>query len=94
MTKYSDYCNTFSIENIIKLLKYIEINNHAIKLETSKQSFFSPIYSLESVELEILKIYIKISLTNNFIWPSKSSAKAFILSDYKLNKSFYLYINY
>ena len=36
LVKYFDYSNIFSIENIAKLLEYIEINNYIIKLEKSK----------------------------------------------------------
>ena len=53
--------------NITKLLEYIKINNYAIKLKKSKQLLFRLIYSLELVELKILKIYIKINLANGFI---------------------------
>ena len=67
MANYINYSNIFLIKNAIKLLKYTKINNYAIKLEKNKQSLFNSIYSLELVELEILKIYIKTSLVNNFI---------------------------
>ena len=43
------------------------MNDHAIKLKEDKQPLFSPIYSLKPVELETLKIYIKINLANDFI---------------------------
>ena len=35
------------------------INNHAVYLIESKQTFYGPIYSLGPVELETLKTYIK-----------------------------------
>ena len=73
MVKYFDYSKVFLVENIVKLLEHIEINNHAIKLEKSKQPPFSLIYSLRLIELETLKTYIEINLANNFIWPSKFS---------------------
>ena len=38
------------------------INEHAIKLKDGKQPSYGPIYSLEPVELETLKIYIEIYL--------------------------------
>ena len=50
-----------------KILKHIRINDYIIKLEKDKQSFFRLIYSLKSVELKTLKIYIGINLTNGFI---------------------------
>ena len=36
LAKYFDYKDIFLIENIIKLSKYIKINNHAIKLKEDK----------------------------------------------------------
>ena len=46
------------------------------------------------VELKTLKVYIKNNLTNGFIKPSKSPAKALIIVDKKLDSSQRLYINY
>ena len=71
----------FLVKNAIVLSKYTRINDHIIKLEKVKQLSFSLIYSLEPVELEILKTYIKTNLANDFIWPSKFLAKAPILFD-------------
>ena len=65
--EYSDYSNIFLVENVIKISKNTEINEHAIKLKKGKQSLFGLIYSLELVELETLKTYIKTNLANNFI---------------------------
>ena len=75
------------MENVIKLPKYTGMNSHAIKLEKDKQPLFKPIYSLGPVKLEILKMYIKTNLANDFIRPFKSPAKAPILFDQKLNRS-------
>ena len=36
MIKQSDYNNVFLVENTIKLLKYIKINNYINKLEENK----------------------------------------------------------
>lgn len=80
-TEYSNYNNVFSRKNAAKLLEYIEINNHAIKLEESKQLPFGPIYSLRLVDLKTLKTYIKTNLGNNFIQPSTSLTSAPILFD-------------
>ena len=77
--EYSDYNDVFSAKNVAKLLKNIGINEYAIELEKSKQLPFSSIYNLKLVKLEILKTYIKINLTNSFIYSFKSFAKAFIL---------------
>ena len=51
--EYSNYSNVLLTENATQLPNHIKINNHAIKLEEDKQSFFSPIYSLRLKELEI-----------------------------------------
>ena len=92
--KYSNYSNVFSAEYTAELSENTGMNNHAIKLEEGKQLPFGPIYSLGPVELEILKTYIKTNLTNSFIWPSKSLARASILFERKPNKSFRLCVDY
>ena len=70
------------------------MNEHAIKQEERKQQLFGPIYSLELIELETLKIYIKTNLANGFIWPFKFPAKVFILFDKKPDRSLRFYIDY
>ena len=70
------------------------MNEHAIKLEKSKQLLFEPIYSLGPVELETLKIYIKTNLTNGFIRPSKSPTGALIFFDRKPHRSLCLCVDY
>ena len=70
------------------------MNEHAIKLEEGKQPSFEFIYSLRLVELETLKTYIKINLTNSFIQLSKSFIGAFILFNKKPNRNLHLYIDY
>lgn len=77
--EYSNDSNVFSAENEAELPEHTRINDHAIKLEESKQLPFGPIYSLGPVELETLKTYIKINLANGFIQSSKSPAKVSIL---------------
>ena len=67
------------MKNVMKLPKCIRINNHAIKLEKNKQSFFEPIYILELLELKTLKIYIETNLANRFILFFKFPANASIL---------------
>ena len=76
------------------LPEYTEINTHAIDLKKSKQPPYGPIYSLGSIELEILKTYIKTNLANGFICPFKSFAGALILFNQKPNESFRLCIDY
>ena len=65
--EYSNYNNVFLVENTAELFNKTRINKHIIKLEDNKQPLFELIYSLQLVELEILKIYIKTNLANNFI---------------------------
>ena len=92
--EYSDYSKIFSAENSAELPENIEMNEHAIKLEKGKQPPFSPIYSLELIELKTLKTYIKTNLVNGFIRPSKSSAGVSILFDRKPDRSLRLCVNY
>ena len=92
--EYSDYSNVFSAENAAKLPKNTGMNKNAIELEKGKQQPFGLIYSLEPVELETLKTYIKINLANGFIRPSKFPAGAFILFDKKPDGSLHLCVNY
>ena len=92
--KYSDYSNIFLAKNIAELSENTKMNKHAIELEDDKQPTFRPIYSLEQVELETLKTYMKTNPTNSFVQLSKSLAGAPILFDKKPNRSFCLCINY
>ena len=94
LAEYSNYSNIFLAKNPVKLLENTGINKHAIKLEEDKQSLFGLIYSLEPIELETLKIYIKTNLANSFIQPSKSSAKTPIFFDKKPDRNLCLYIDY
>lgn len=51
----------------MELLEYTGINDFIIDLKKCKQLPFKPIYSLEPVELEAFKTYIKTNLANGFI---------------------------
>lgn len=84
----------YSLKAIAELLEHTGINNHLINLKESKQPSYRPIYSLELIELETLKTYIKDNPTNSFIRPSKSSARAPILFVKKVNGLLQLYVNY
>lgn len=88
--KYLNYDNIFLIEFGAKFLKHNN-NNYAIKLENNKQLFYNPIYSLETIELKILKAYIKTNLANGFIWFSKLFANIPILFNQKKNSK-YIYV--
>ena len=94
LTKYSNNSNVFLAENVAELSKYTKINDYAIKLEKSKQLFFSPIYSLGPVELKTLKTYIEINLANDFIESFKFLARAPILFNRKPNKSLHFCVHY
>ena len=71
----------------MKLLKYTEIINHAIKLEKVKQLLFKFFYSLKPVELKTLKIYIKNNIASKFIQLFKHFFRVVIFFDQKLNNS-------
>ena len=70
------------------------MNEHAIKLEKSKQLFFGLIYSLSPVELKTLKIYIKTNLANGFIRLSMSPVGALILFNQKPDGSLRFCVDY
>ena len=93
-TKYTEYADEFSFDQTMELPENTGINKHTIKLEIGKQAPYGLIYSLGSVKLEILKIYIKTYLKTDFIWPFKSPAGTTILFDKKLDGSFWLCVNY
>lgn len=92
--KYSDFAKVFLKEKALVLPKQIKPNKYEITLERDKEPLYGPIYSLGLVELETLKVYIKIHLKTRLIWPSKSPPNAPILFDKKLDNSLYLCINY
>lgn len=92
--KYTDFIHIFSLGLASKLLEHTKINTYAIKLVNDEQLSYELIYSLESIELKILKTYIKINLANRFIKPSKSLVGASIFFNQKLNGFFWLYVNY
>ena len=92
--KYIDFADIFSLDLASELLKYIKINNYAIKLVDGQQPPYKPIYNLETVKLETLNIYIETNLANKFIRLSKSSAYAPILFNRKSDSFFQLYANY
>ena len=92
--KYSDFLDVSLEEKALILLETMELNQHAIKLQEGQQPPYGPIYSIDPIELETLKTYIKTNLTNGFIWPSKSPAGAPIFFVGKPNGSLRLCVNY
>ena len=81
--KYSDFADVFSPDLGSRFLEHTRINNCTIKLVNGQQPSYIPIYSLEPVELEILKAYIETNLANGFIKLSKSFTSAPNLFDWK-----------
>ncbi len=93
-SKYADITDVFLSKLAVGLSKHTRINNHIIELIDDWQPLYSPIYILESVELEIFKAYIENNLANSFIRCSKSLVKVPIFFDKKPNQSLRLYVNY
>lgn len=67
LIKYPDFTDVFLEKSVVELHKHFIINKYSINLEPDKQLLYSLIYSLEPVELEIVKTYIKTLLANSFI---------------------------
>lgn len=57
-------------------MKHTGINKYAINPIKSQQPFYGPIYTLETVKLEIFKTYIKINLAIYFARASKFPTSA------------------
>lgn len=93
-SKYTDYINVFSLDSAAELPKDTGINNYFTDLIDNKQLFYNPIYSLGSIKLEMLKIYIEINVANSFIKPFKLSAGILILFIKKKKSSFWLCVDY
>ena len=94
LAEYSNFADMFSEQSANVLPERIGVNEHAIKLEEGKQPPYRPIYSLEPVELNTLKIYIETNLANSFIKALKSPAVAPILFVHKPDGSLCLCVNY
>ena len=91
--KYSDFANIFFPDLVSKLSQYTRINDHAIKLVNGQQPLYGPIYSLNLIDLKILKAYIQINLANRFIRPLKSPAGTLILFNQKSDDFLRLYVD-
>ena len=92
-TEYLDFADVFSEKSINVLQERTRANEHIIEVEEGKQPPYRPIYSLGPVKLEIVKTYIEINLSNNFIRTSKSLAGALILFVRKPNNSLCLCVD-
>lgn len=85
--EHLNFANVFFLELTVALPEYTKINNHVINLVNNKQQSYRLIYSLKSMQLETLKVYIETKLVNNFIRPFKSFANTPILFIWKLDNS-------
>ena len=94
LAKYSNFADMFFEQSANILPEQTNVDEHAIKLEKSKQPLYGPIYSLGPVELNPYKSYIETNLANGFIQTSKSLAGALILIIHKSNDRFCLCVNY
>ena len=93
-SKYANFANIFSPKLAVELPKYKGINNHTIKLVDNSQFSYGFIYHLGLIKLEILKIYIKNNLGNNFIKLFKFLVRIPIFFKKKTNEGLRLCVNY
>ena len=93
LVEYTHFTNVFSKKSAEMLLEQTSINKYTIKFEEGKQSPYESIHSLELMELQTFKTYIKTNLANGFIQPSKSPFGTLIFFVYRPNNSLCLYIN-
>lgn len=82
-----NYADVFSPNLVMELSKNIGINKYVFELVNGKQSFYGSIDSLDLMELETIKVYIKTYLKTRFIQLFKFLAGAPIFFDKKLDKS-------
>ena len=92
--KCLDFLNIFSSDSTKQLLEHNRINDYHMDLLKIKRLPYGLIYSLEPVELETLKTYIKVNPARSFIRPSKSLAGTPILFVQKNDSSLHLCIDY
>lgn len=93
-TGYSDFRDIFSLKLVIKLLKYMEINNHTIDFVNGKHLRYRSIYSLGIIKLKTLKIFFKINLAHGFKRPSKYPTNTPIYFIWRPNGKLYPCVNY
>lgn len=78
----------------IKFFENTSINEHTIDLIKDEQLYYGPIYALGSIELKMLKTYIKIHLKPGFIQSFNFLARATISFNKKPDDNLCLYVNY
>lgn len=79
LNEYLELANLILKKSDAKLSKCFNINKYIINLKLDKQLFYGSIYSLVTIGLKILKIYININLANNIIYFFKSFIRISIL---------------
>lgn len=77
-TEYLNLVDVFSKNRGEVSPKQTKANKYAIELEEGKDQLYRSIYSLEVVEFESLKPYIKTNLLNDLFRPSTSLPNALI----------------
>lgn len=94
LPKCADYADIFSSDLAMELPKNTVINKHTMKLVEGKQPPYNIIYSLGSLELEILKAYIETHLKTWFIYPSKYPSGIPISFNKKSDRNLWLCVDY
>lgn len=76
--EYWDYANVFSKQSGARLSKRFNNNKYLNNQELGTQLLYRPNYNLGLLDPEMVNIYIKTNLANDFISPFKFSAKVLI----------------
>lgn len=92
--EYINFLEVFSKKSMIIVFKCSSINNLIINMQPNKQQLYRPNYSLDLIELKILKTYIEANLANKFTQTSKFFTKAIIFFIQIPDGSFSIYVNY
>lgn len=66
LSKYAEFANVFFKNLVVELPKHTKINNYSIDLIHGYEPLYKLIHSIQSVELETLKTYIKTNITNGY----------------------------
>jgi hypothetical protein len=91
--QYHDFKDVFEKKNA-NILPEHHPYDCAIELQDGAQPPFGPIYNLSQTELAALCEYIDENFSKNFIWHSKSPARAPILFVKKKDEALHLYVDY
>jgi len=91
---YNRWEHLFQEEETTKALPKHQSWDHEIKLESSKEPTFGPIYALSKKELSILRKYLAENEKKGFIKKSQSRAGYSILFTPKKDEELRLYVDY